>query len=86
MMGRTSTIETLLAALTAVPAYEDPLTPLYQALGQQQPLTLRAVRQQSQLLQERATQAHDQTFAVHQVIASCQHVPPIPLPALPLGF
>lgn len=85
-MDGPSAIEALLAVLTAVPAYEDPLTPLYQALGQQRPLTLRAVRQQSQLLQERAAQAHDQTFAVHQVIASCQHIPPTPLPALPLGF
>ncbi|MBX3058860.1 MAG: hypothetical protein KF770_20535 [Anaerolineae bacterium] len=85
-MDGPSATEALLAALTAVPAYEDPLTPLYQALGQQRPLTLRAVRQQSQLLQERAAQAHDQTFAVNQVIASCQHIPPTPLPALPLGF
>lgn len=79
-------MDTLVAALAAVPAHEDPLNPVYEVLCQQQPLTLRALRQHTQLLHDRAGLAQDQTFSVQAVILSCQRISPTPLPSLPLGF
>ncbi len=90
-MSRPSAIDTLVAALTAVPEYENPLNPIYEVLGQRRsltgrPLTLRAIRQHTQLLHDHADQAQDQTFAVNRVIVSCKQIPPTPLSAIPLGF
>ena len=84
-------IDTLVEALTAVPEYDNPLNPLYDVLGRQRlltgrPLTLRAIREHSQLLHDHADQAQDQTFAVNRVILSCKQIPPTPLLAIPLGF
>lgn len=95
-------IEVLVEALTAVSEYDNPLNPIYEALSQQRPalstsassaqalsqgsLTLRTIREHSELLHDHADQARDQTFAVHQEIQSCQSIPPTPLPILPLGF
>lgn len=76
----------LVEALTAVPEYENPLNPIYDVLGRERPLTLRAIRQQTQLLHDHADQAQDQTFAVNRVIISCKQIPPTPLSAIPLGF
>lgn len=83
--AQAAAIDTLVAALTAVPEYDNPLTPVYAVLGQR-PLTLRTIRQHTQLLHDHADLARDQTFAVNQVIASCKRIPPTPLPVLPLGF
>ena len=85
-MTNPSAINALVEALAAVPEYENPLQPVYEVLGQQQPLTLRAIRSHSQLLHDRATQAQDQTFSIHAVIVSCKRIPPTPLLAVPLGF
>ena len=90
-MSQPEAIASLVTALTAVSEYEDPLEPIYEALGQShsgppQPLTLRAIRQQSELLHTHADQARDQTCAIKQVIVVCQQLPPIPLPQNPLGF
>ena len=85
-MSQQSAIDTLVEALTAVPEYENPLNPIYKVLGQQRPLTLQAILTHSQLLHDHADQVQDQTFAVNSVIQSCKRIPPIPLPALPLGF
>lgn len=79
-------IEILVETLTAVPEYDNPLNPVYEALSQERPLTLQVVREHSELLHAHADQGRDQTFAVHQVIQSCQAIPPTPLPILPLGF
>ena len=79
-------IEVLVEALTAVPEYDNPLAPIYAALSMERQLTLRTIREHSELLHGHADQARDQTFAVHQVIQSCQAIPPTPLPILPLGF
>ncbi|MFQ5420827.1 MAG: hypothetical protein ACE5EY_10760 [Anaerolineae bacterium] len=85
-MSRPSEIDTLVEALTAVSEYDNPLNPIYDVLGRERPLTLRAIRQHTQLLHDHADQAQDQTFAVNRVIVSCKQIPPIPLPAIPLGF
>ena len=85
-MSRQAAIDTLVEALAAVPEYDNPLIPIYEALGQEQPLTLRAIQQQSQLLHDQSDLAQDQTFAVNSVIQSCQRIPPIPSPLLLLGF
>jgi hypothetical protein len=85
-MSQQPAIVTLVEALTAVPEYENPLNVIYEVLSQQRPLTLRTIRQQTQLLQDHADQAQDQTFTVNRVIALCKRIPPTPLPALPLGF
>jgi hypothetical protein len=73
-------------ALAVLPAYEDPLLPVYEALGPERPLTLRAIRDHSQLLQDCAGQAQDQVEAIQRVIERCQQLRPTPLPNLPLGF
>lgn len=99
-MSQPSAIDILVEALTAVPEYENPLNPIYEVLGRQQPalsdptesglskgpLTLQAIRQHTQLLHDHADQARGQTFAVNKVIVSCKRIPPTPLPILPLGF
>ena len=90
-MSHPDAIESLVTALTAVSEYEDPLQPIYEALGQsrscpQRPLTFRTIRQQSELLHTHADQARDQTYAIKQVIVACQQLPPIPLSQNPLGF
>ena len=79
-------IDELVQVLAVLPAYEDPLLPVYEALGPERPLTLRAFRDHSRLLQECAGQAQDQVDAVHRVIERCQRLPPTPLPNLPFGF
>ncbi len=79
-------IDTLVTALTVVPEYDNPLTPVYAALAAEAPLTLHALRQHTQLLHDHADQLHDQTFAVNQVILSCKRLSPTPLLHLPLGF
>jgi hypothetical protein len=85
-MNQTLAIGTLVEALTAVPKYENPLNPIYEVLSQERPLTLRTIRQHTELLHDHADQARDQTFTVNKVISSCKRIPPTPLPILPLGF
>ena len=86
-----SAIETLVATLTAVPPYDNPLNPVYETLRQSrlssgEPLSLNTIRQHAQLLQESADHLQDQTFAINKVILSCKRMPPTHLPHLPLGF
>lgn len=90
-MSQPSAIDTLVEALTAVPEFDNPLTPIYVALstGRSEtgrPLTLKTLRQHTELLHDHVDQARDQTFAVNQVILSCKRISPTPLPILPLGF
>ena len=85
-MNTPSAIDILVEALTAVAPYENPLNHLYEVLAQERPLTLKTLRQHSQLLYDHTDVAHDQTFRVNQVIQSCQQIPPAPLPNLPWGF
>ncbi len=86
-MNQPSAIDVMVAALQDLPPYENPLIPVYTALGQAQgPLTLQVIRQHAQLLHDHADQARDQTYAVNQVIRSCTQIPPTPLPLLPHGF
>ncbi len=88
-MSRPTALAALVAALTAVPEYQNLLTPLYDALGQEAvngPLTLRAIRRHTQILHALSGQANDQAAAVTQVIVSCKQLLPTPLPVLPLGF
>lgn len=84
-MNQLSAIDILVKALGVVPEYDNPLNPLYEALGQL-PLTLQDIRRQTTLLHELADEAQDQTFAVNKVIVSCKRISPTPLPILPLGF
>ena len=84
-------IDTLMATLTAVLPYDNPLNPVYETLNQSrlatgQPLTLGAIRQQSQLLRDSAELLQDQTFAINKVILSCKRLSPTHLRHLPLGF
>ena len=85
-MSQPSAIDTLVEALTAVPEFDNPLTPIYAALSTERPLTLKALRQHTELLHDHVDLARDQTFAVNQVILSCKRISPTPLPILPLGF
>ena len=90
-MNHPFAIDTLVAALTAVPEYKYPLNPIHEALSQHlsltgRPLTLQAIRQHSQLLHDHADQERDQSLAINTVIRACKPIPPIPLPYLPLGF
>lgn len=85
-MNDPAAIDALAAALTILPEYNNPLKPVYEVLSRERPLTLRAIRQHSQVLRDHADIAQDQTFAVNKVIISCQQIPPAPLSAIPLGF
>lgn len=86
-MNQSSAIDVLAEALTAVPQYDNPLDPIYEALWHaERPLTLYAIWQHTQLLHTYAAQAQEQAFAVNQVIHACKRIPPIPLSTLPLGF
>lgn len=85
-MSQQAAIDTLVEMLTAVPAYDNPLLPVYEALGQKRPLTLNTIRKHSQLLHDQNELTSDQTHAVHSVIQSCQRILPIPLTHLPFGF
>jgi hypothetical protein len=71
-----SLVEALVEALAALPDYEDPLLPLYEALGPERPLTLRDIRDHSLLLQECAGRAQGQVDAIQRVIERCQRLPP----------
>lgn len=79
-------INELVEVLTFLRACEDPLLPVYEALGPERPLTLGAIRDHSRLLQECAGRAQDQVDAIQRVIVRCRQLPPTPLPNLPLGF
>jgi hypothetical protein len=79
-------INELVEVLAVLPAYEDPLLPVYEALGPERPLTLHAIRDHSRLLQACAGRAQDQVDAIQRVTERCQRLPPTPLPNLTLGF
>jgi hypothetical protein len=85
-MSHQPAIDELVEALAVLPDYEDPLLPLYEALGPERLLTLRTIRDHSRLLQDCAGRAQDQVDAIQRVIERCQQLPPTPLPNLPLGF
>ncbi|MCI0580182.1 MAG: hypothetical protein L0332_18030 [Chloroflexi bacterium] len=85
-MNQQPALDTLIVALAALPAHNNPLTPVYQALGREQTLTLRAIRAHRQLLHDYAGEADDQGSAIHTVIVSCTQIPPTPLTAVPLAF
>lgn len=85
-MSHQPAIDILIEALAALPAYEDPLHPVYKALGPELPLTLRAVRDHSRLLQACAGRAQDQVETIQRVTERCRQLPPTPLSNLPLGF
>ena len=85
-MSQQAVIDELASALAALPAFADPLRPLYEALGSEQPLTLYGLREHRQLLAACTEQADDQTGAIQRVIARCRQLPPTQLTNLPLGF
>ena len=85
-MSSQADLDILVDALAALPAYEDPLAPVYEALGREQQLTLHAIRRHTALLHAHVDEVHDQTAAIKTVIASCKQIPPTPAPALPLRF
>lgn len=85
-MSDLSSLDTLIAALTAVPPYDNPLNPVYAVLSRERPLTLQTIRQHTQLLHDHADQMQRQVWAMHKVVQSCQQILPAPLPTLPLGF
>ena len=86
MMSQQPAIDELVSALATLPAFADPLRPLYEALGAEQPLTLYALREHRQLLAVCTEQADDQTGAIQRVMVRCRHLSPTPLTTLPLGF
>jgi hypothetical protein len=81
-----SLVEALVEALAVLPDYEDPLLPVYEALGPERPLTLRTIRDHSRLLQESTGRAQGQVEAIQRVIERCRQLPPTPLSDLPLGY
>lgn len=85
-MSQQLAIDELVQALSALPAYEDPLLPVYKALDPERPLTLRTIRDHSQLLQACTDRAEDQVETIQRVTKRCRQIPPTPLLNLPLGF
>ncbi len=82
----TTGLDALVAALARLPERPDALAPVYAALGKERPLTLRVIEQYSAMLEACTDEAREQTLAVNRMIISCQQLPPIPLPCLPLDF
>jgi hypothetical protein len=85
-MNDLAAIRTLTAAITAVPAHEQPLPPFYPILAQAETLSLRLVLAQAAQLREHADLEQDELRAIHKVIRACCHIPPTPLTDIPLGF
>ncbi|MCA9989074.1 MAG: hypothetical protein KDE09_13470 [Anaerolineales bacterium] len=85
-MSHQPAIDELVEALAVLPAYEDPLLPVYETLGPERPLTLRTIRDHSQLLRECTGRAEDQVETIQRVTKRCRQLPPTPLLNLPLGF
>ena len=87
-MNDPATMDTLVSVLATLPDYKNPLNTVYDVLSRspERPLTLRTIRQHSQLLHDHADRVRDQTFAVNRVIASCQKLSPTPLAEIPCGF
>ena len=85
-MSDCDAIAELLEQMIAIPPYEDPLLPLYEALGHERLLTLRTIRDHSRLLHDCAEQAQEQVEAIQRVTDRCRQLPPTPLSLLPLGF
>ena len=81
-----SDIEILITALKAVPEYDNPLPPYYPLLAQSEPLTLRDVLAQKELLRDHDNIARAQLFEVQKVMKACWQLPPTPLTEIPLGF
>ena len=85
-----SAILELVGYLTAVPTYEPPSTPFYEALvasaSSGQALTVRSIYAHRQLLHDCVDAISEQNAVLSQVIFSCKQLPPTPLPMLPLGF
>ena len=85
-MSQQAVIDELASALAALPAFADPLRPLYEALGAEKPLPLYALREHRHLLAACTEQADDQASAIQRVMVRCRQLPPAPLTNLPLGF
>jgi PRTRC genetic system protein C len=73
-------IAALVAALTAVSPYQDPMIPFYAALDDVRPLTLGVLRDHGELVQAGIDAEREAGVAVREVIRSCQTLSPIPLP------
>jgi hypothetical protein len=78
-MSHQPAIDELFKALAVLPAYEDPLRPVYEGLGLEQPLTLRTIRDHSRMLQACTGRAQDQVDAIQRVTERCRQLPPTPL-------
>lgn len=85
-MSNQAAITELVDAMARMPADEDLLQLLYEALGCEQQLTLRAIRNHSRLLHDCTEQAQEQITAIQRVTDRCRQLPPTPLSNLPLGF
>jgi hypothetical protein len=85
-MNDLAAIQTLTAALTAVPAHEQPQPPFYPILAQAETLNLRLVLSLASQLREHADQEQNEYTAVQKVIRACWTLPPTPLIDIPLGF
>jgi hypothetical protein len=75
----------LLAAFAALPPLPDPLDALYAALPDQS-LSFDCLLALDDELRQAVCANDDETEARHGVIRQCYRLPPIPLPAAPLGY
>lgn len=75
----------LIAAFAALPPLPDPLDALYAALPGQS-LSFDCLLALDDELHQAVGDNDDETKARHGVIRQCYRLPPIPLPAAPLGY
>jgi len=72
-------------ALTAVPAYEDPLAELAVVLGPP-PLTLAQILDARDQMQTHANNVYDLSNRTAKVVTRCLTLPPSPTGHVPAGF
>lgn len=78
-------METVVSRLLALSPQLDALTPIRQAL-EGQPLTLRTMLAIGPVVEQYKTTLERQQWQCQEVSRRCQHLHPIAMPLIPLGF
>ena len=78
-------METVISRLLALPPQPDAFAPIRQAL-EGQPLTLRTMLTVGPIVEQYRTTLEQQQRQRQEVSRRCQHLHPIPLLLIPLGF
>ena len=78
-------MDVIISRLQALSPQPDALAPIRQAL-EGKPLTLRTMLAIGPVVEQYKTTLERQQWQCQEVSRRCQHLPPISLPLIPLGF